>query len=40
MKKNNVLYNIVALESKLTKLEVSLEQLDRIKNSSLSFWFM
>ena len=37
MKKNNVLYNIVALESKLTKLEVSLEQLDRIKNSSLSF---
>ena len=37
MKKNNVLYNIVALESKLTKLEVSLERLDRIKNSSLSF---
>ena len=37
MKKNNVLYNIVALESKLTKLEVSPERLDRIKNSSLSF---
>ena len=37
MKKKNVLYDIVALESKLTKLEVSLERLHRIKNSSLSF---
>ena len=37
MKKNNALYNIVALESKLTKLEISLERLDRIKNSALSF---
>ena len=37
MKKYNTLYNIVALELKLTKLEVSLERLDRIKNSALSF---
>ena len=37
MKKNDaLLHNNVVLESKLTKLEVSLERIDRIKNSTLS----
>ena len=34
--KNNVLHNIVELESKLMKLEISPERIDRIKNSVLS----
>ena len=34
-KKNDSLHNIVVLESKLTKLEVSLEWIDGIKNSIL-----
>ena len=35
--KNSVLDHIAALESKLVKLEISPEQIDRIKNSVLSF---
>ena len=34
--KNDTLHNIAVLESKLIKLEISLEQIDRIKNSVLS----
>ena len=34
--KNDALHNIVVLESKLTRLEVSLEWIDIIKNSALS----
>ena len=37
MWKNDALYNIVVLESKLTKLEVPLERIDRTKNSTLAF---
>ena len=33
--KHNTLHNIVELESKLKKLEMSSEQIDRIKNSVL-----
>ena len=33
---NNALHNIVVLESKLTKSEVSLERIDWTKNSTLS----
>ena len=36
MKKNDALHNIAVLESKFTKLEISPEQIDRIKNSVLS----
>ena len=35
-KNDALLHNNVALESKLTKLEISLELMDRIKNSTLS----
>ena len=35
-KNDALLHNNVALESKLTKLELSLELMDRIKNSTLS----
>ena len=34
--KNDVLHNFVVLESKLIKLEISPEQIDRIKISVLS----
>ena len=34
--KHNTLNYIAVLESKLIKLEISLEQIDRIKNSVLS----
>ena len=35
MKKTEILHNITVLESKLTKLEISPERIDRIKNSVL-----
>ena len=38
--KNDALHNIVVLESKLIKLEISPEQIDGIKNSVLSSQFM
>ena len=34
--KNDALHNIVVLESKLAKLDISLERIDRIKSSTLS----
>ena len=34
--KHNALHNIVELQPKLIKLEISSEQIDRIKNSVLS----
>ena len=34
--KNDALHNIVVLESKLAKLDISLERTDRIKSSTLS----
>ena len=34
--KHNALHNIVELKSKLIKLEISSERIDRIKNSVLS----
>ena len=38
--KNDTLHNIAELESKLIKLEISPERIDRIKNSVLSSSFM
>ena len=38
--KIETLRNIMILESKLIKLEISLERIDRIKNSVLWSWFM
>ena len=34
--KNDALHNIIVLESKLAKLDISLERIDRIKSSTLS----
>ena len=39
-KKNDTLHNIVVLESKLIKLEISPARIDRIKNLILLSWFM
>ena len=36
--KHSSLNDIAVLESKLIKLEISPEWIDRIKNSVLSFW--